>query len=238
MTASDGAKWEDVMDEQKRPTPGEVGVISALIQRWPEVTMNEIQRRFRDDAADRREEALSMLREYLLVRAVNFLDFRHPERDRAATAEQLLAELDGGLLREPRAAFRVWVRAMVRWVYRDWQRRRRQTGEAFEVHVQPDGDRDAVGISFDKLEAEGAEDDPTAEVDDRDEARDIVAELMAMVSPDLQHDMAVFLAAEVSGDPKRVCTAQGTSMNGLMARLSRLRPHVATARAAVGAWGG
>lgn len=223
------------MEAEKLPTPAEVGVIGQFVHAWPEVLTTELWRVFREDAQDRREEALSMLREYLLARAKNFLDRYLPDRDRTAPAPLLTAEL-GQVLSEPRGAFRMWVRNMARWVYRDWCRRRRQTGEAYEVHVRADGAKDEVGVSFDRLESDNAEDDPTDAADDRDAARDIVTELMCAAPADLQHDIAVFLAAQESGNAQAVLRAQGTNMTALMQRLGRLRPHVAQARATVEAW--
>lgn len=223
------------MEAEKKPTPGEVGVISGLIQTWPEVLQAELRRVFREDAPDRRDEAVSMLREYLLACSKNFLDRYLPDRNRAAPALALAADL-GTVLIEPRGAFRMWVRSMSRWVYRDWCRRRRQTGEAFEVHVVPDGAKDEIGVSFDRLEADNAEEDQTDAADERDAARDIVTELMCAAPADLQRDIAVFLAAAEHGDARAVLRAQGTNMTALVQRLSRLRPHAAQARRTVDAW--
>lgn len=202
------------------PTTQEVGAMADMISTWPEVLDEELGRYFRRETPDRREEARSMLKEYLLVRCANYFDRYVPDRDRTAPSKRIRTYLDRSLS-EPRGAFRRWVRPMTQWVYRDWVRQRRQTGEAFEMHVTADGDKDAVGVSFDRLRDESHD----VDLDGVDEARDIVAALMSEAPDDLAEDICLFLGAEERGrDPKAVYRAFGTNSAAVMSRLQALRP--------------
>lgn len=221
------------MDQDKVPTKSEVRAICTYLQRWPEVTQSEFGHRFHGDTTDRREDAAAMLRFYLIERSVNFLDRYIPGRDRNAPEGVIVADLDAAL-RDPRGAFRVWVRSMNRWVFRDWCRKRRQCGEHLEVRVQADGADDG-GIAFDRLAEAASEDSPTEDLE-VDAARDAVARLMDEADPETQQDIAVYLAACEAENPADVFRAWGTSRASVVSRLSRLRVPAARAMREASGW--
>jgi hypothetical protein len=225
------------MAETKIPTTSEVQAIHALMERWSDVVDNEFRYRFHRDAQDRQDDARAMLQEYLLRRGPNFLDRYLPDRDRNLPAMRLIALYEAAVS-EPRGAFRMWVRPMVRWVFRDWCRSRKIQGELLEVHVVPDGkatDRhEARGTAFERLAAEDDERAPENTME-REHAQDVVALLMESASPDLCDDMAIFLAAQEAGDV--AFRAHGTSRAAILKRLERLRPAALDALRQVGPWG-
>ena len=198
------------------PTPGEVQAMGSMIGRWPEVLQEETQRFFRREAPDRLEEAGSMIREYLLVRCANYFDRYTPSRDRLATGQSILSDLEM-TLSEPRGAFRRWVRVMAQWVYRDWTRHGK---DEFHVHVVADGDRDTQGVAFERLPSPV----DTLDRDEQDAARDIVSALLGEADPDLADDIALFLAAESRGDAQTVYRSFGTNGAAVQRRLQALRP--------------
>lgn len=215
------------------PTQGEVWVVYTLGQRWPEVLAGELRGRFRGDADDRREDARAMLDLYLLRDAPCFLNRYLPDRDRDAPGHALLADLERVLV-EPRGAFRMWVRSMVRYVYRDWCRQRKLQGEYLEVHVVSDGD-DERGLTFDRLPVQDERSELSALVN-RDQAQDLVALLMEAAPADLQDDIALFLAAESAGE--EVYKAHGTSRVAVQGRLRKLREQATALVREVGPWVG
>lgn len=223
------------MAEKKMPTRGEVQAMSAIIARYPEVIDREVNRKMGFFLTrEGEDDARSMLTEYLLRSAGNYVRRFLPERSEEATGAEILARLDD-VVREPRGAFRMAVRNIAKWVRRDLDRARRRTLEVYSVQVLDDRE-EGPGLRWEQMADESIDPDEDINLDD---SRAVVAEMMAMVyeeAPDAIEDVALFLAHEEQGGTFNAYKAHGTNRGAVVKRLARLRPLAIRAVTERGAW--
>lgn len=225
---------------KSRPVPVDRVLVSELVQEHADVLDEEVRRYFRREPPDRQEDARNTVVMYLLRGAEKFVGRLAPNHDGTVTGvrREFRAQV-----REPRGAFRMWARNTAHWVRRDYDRALKFVGEGpngFEVRVVEDGVKEG-GISFDRLRSIHADDTDT-EAYDRDEARDLVAELTERIPAEAMEDVSLFLVAEESGD-QTIYQTVGTNRAAVLKRLRALQPTVEALRRAredakVIPWGG
>lgn len=194
-------------------TRAEIRVFQRLWTQYSEVVASCC--RFDAFSVEASKDLRQSVAEYCLRRIHLYLDRYAPIRDRNdyAGIERALRARMG----EERGAFRMWVRATVKWVKRDYLRGRR----AADMEVSYDAPRDdESGPMLDQLRAAGVDGGQESSVE-AEHAADVVAELLPMLGPDVERDAAIFLAACECDDPAAFYRAHRTTPGVLADRLSR-----------------
>lgn len=164
-----------------------------------------------------RDDLRGMLAENCFRRMHLYLDRYAPTRDRDSVAdiERLLAAKQ----REERGAFRMWVRHTARWMVRDYLRQRKIQGAELEISYDQSADpHDEHARALDHLRAAGVEGGQEEDVES-DWAADMVAELMQRADPVVRRDMALFLGAAESDDPRAFYRSHGATHEAVTDRL-------------------
>ena len=164
-----------------------------------------------------RDDLRGMLAENCFRRMHLYLDRYAPTRNRHSVAdiERLLAEKQ----REERGAFRMWVRHTARWMVRDYLRQRRIQGAELEVSYDQSADpHDEHARAMDHLRAAGIDGGQEESVES-DWAADMVAELMQRADPTVRRDMALFLGAAETDDPRKFYRSHGVTHESVVERL-------------------
>ena len=164
-----------------------------------------------------KDDLRGMLAENCFRRVHLYLDRYAPTRDRNSVAdiERLLTEKH----REERGAFRMWVRHTARWMVRDYLRQRRAQGAELEVSYDQSADpHDEHARAMDHLRAAGIDGGQETDVES-DWATDMVAELMQRADPTVRRDMALFLGAAETDDPRKFYRSHGVTHESVVDRL-------------------